>query len=136
MEIPERLQCTPHLNSHKVKLIVDEDGPRPGTYRGFCLLGKPDGRGEWRDDKPTVSSYCGEWQAGVPHGVGHQVMFYGAWSLLSHGFSNQDRYGEFCHGSWVRPVERELFCPLTAMLLEKFPPIKLNGDQVQYAGNA
>ncbi len=44
------------------------DTPLPGTYRGFAVKGKPDGRGEWTAD--CGASYSGEWRGGLHHGQG------------------------------------------------------------------
>jgi hypothetical protein len=105
MQIPERLQCTPHLNSQKHSLAMDIDGPRLGTYRGFCLRGKPDGWGEWRGDGslPT-SSYCGEWKQGLPHGIGTQSVCYGERSRKLYGVKYNFQRGEFWRGSLLCEV--------------------------------
>jgi hypothetical protein len=71
VQIPEMLQCTPDLNSHRVDATPQKCGPLPGVYGGFCLRGKPDGRGEWIGDEGH--SYTGEWQAGRQDGKGKEV---------------------------------------------------------------
>jgi hypothetical protein len=100
-QIPERLQCTPHLNSHKLFLEVDYDRPRLGTYRGFVLRGKPDGRGEWREDRRIAASrYVGDWERGLPHGEGIQIVFYGQESRAYNGRDRERLWGEFCNGEY------------------------------------
>ncbi len=71
VQIPEMLQCTPDLNSQRVDVASPVYGPLPGIYRGFCLRGKPDGRGEWIGDEGL--SYTGEWRGGRQHGHGKAV---------------------------------------------------------------
>jgi hypothetical protein len=42
--------------------------PLAGSYRGFGLRGKPDGRGQWTGDWGI--GYAGDWQGGLQHGQG------------------------------------------------------------------
>jgi hypothetical protein len=71
VQMPEMLQCTPDLNSQRVDAAPQWCEPQSGVYRGFCLRGKPDGRGEWIGD--DGHSYTGEWQGGQQHGRGKEV---------------------------------------------------------------
>jgi hypothetical protein len=67
--MPERLQCTPEVNSYRIHCAVPHrNAPRLGTYRGFGLRGEPDGRGQWTGD--SGAAYCGEWRGGLQHGQG------------------------------------------------------------------
>jgi hypothetical protein len=50
----------------------------PGEYRGFCLRGKPDGRGEWTGvrrtlDRECLNTYVGSWREGKQHGHGTET---------------------------------------------------------------
>jgi hypothetical protein len=83
--MPDKLQCTPELNTNR-HVVPRPFGQSPGTYRGFCMRGKPDGRGEWTADEGE--SYAGDWREGMPHGYGKEI---------SRGFTY---WGEFSEGYW------------------------------------
>ncbi len=59
----------------------------PGVYRGFCLRGKPEGRGEWVGDEGDM--YAGEWHGGQQHGHGKESFSGGS-----------IHWGAFCEGRW------------------------------------
>jgi hypothetical protein len=75
---------------------------RPGVYRGFCIRGKPDGRGEWTEiERPGFSgrsTYHGDWRRGVPHGMGSQITY----AYASKAYKMM--WGEFRDGVWKRYV--------------------------------
>jgi hypothetical protein len=77
----------------------------PGTYRGFCLRGKPDGRGEWTAD--DGHTYAGDWCGGIQHGYGKETLFHytyqgkfrnGAWNGRGVAFDHVKR--KWFEGKW------------------------------------
>ncbi len=101
VQIPERLQCTPHLNSGGHPGMPHIHMRKPGVYRGFCLRGKPHGRGQWVEQENRRlgprSTYSGDWQQGVAHGMGVQV-------ICNDGYRLRMLWGEFRNGFWQRYV--------------------------------
>jgi hypothetical protein len=77
VQIPDKLQCTPELNSQtcSVEKLRGIKGPRSGVYRGFALRGKPDGRGEWVSENAR-HTYAGNWRGGKRHGQGKETSFF------------------------------------------------------------
>jgi hypothetical protein len=100
--MPDRLQCTPDLNTYRVYVqsrLPHE--PRPGEYRGFCLRGKPDGPGEWigdrrRLDRECFDTYVGGWREGKQHGYGRERWFDGL--TYQGGWYDGQCHG---HGVWI-----------------------------------
>jgi hypothetical protein len=84
-QVPENLQFAPLLSSNRYTVIFPNGVPMPGAYRGFCLNGIPDGRGEWIGDN-GLYDYAGDWQKGVIQGRGQ----YTTVSSVSWGY--------FCNG--------------------------------------
>jgi hypothetical protein len=87
MQIPERLQFTPELNTALLTLETHWCGCQPGVYRGFALGGKPEGRGEWIADNGHM--YVGDWHGGLRHGYGKET-----------AKSGQTYLGDFREGKW------------------------------------
>jgi hypothetical protein len=81
MQVPKLLQCTPVLNPKSNRVTVDLWGaPLPGVYRGFCLWGKPEGRGQWIADEGHA--YIGDWRGGRPHSDGSgKFTYHGALNI-------------------------------------------------------
>jgi hypothetical protein len=79
----------PQPNSHGVSVVMGYCGPLEGVYRGFCLRGKPDGRGEWVGGSGI--GYVGDWRGSRMHGQGKETNCFGAIYA-----------GEFCDDEFVR----------------------------------
>jgi hypothetical protein len=94
VQIPEKLQCTPQLNTQtcSVDKLQGLRGPRSGVYRGFALRGKPDGRGEWVSHNAR-HTYAGDWRSGKRHGQGKEVSFI-LGEIHRGGFRNNVACGE------------------------------------------
>jgi hypothetical protein len=86
----------PELNTHGHVVATSCLGAVKGVYRGFCLRGKPDGRGEWV--AACGESYVGDWRGGVMHGQGKETCLFG------YTYTGKFRDGTFVRGRTTGPV--------------------------------
>jgi len=67
-----------------------------GTYTGYMLNGRPDGKGKYEGEYPDGSflSYDGDWKNGMEHGQGKQIYSYRGGHIYEGAFRDGEFHGQ------------------------------------------